>query len=96
MIHSVEMVCNVGTSELRAVCPKCRSAVGSREVRSKFGSVEVPKFAVSPLEYHVSMQSSTDSSVELSDQIGDINVESNDSIDENNDRMGDEVDQDNN
>ena len=47
-------------------------------------------------ESHVSVQSSTDSSVELSDQIGDINVESNDSIDEDNDRMGDEVDQDNN
>lgn len=45
-------------------------------------------------ESHVSTQSSTDSSVELSDQIGDINIDSNDSIDENNSQMGDEVDQD--
>ena len=47
-------------------------------------------------ESHVSMQSSDDSSIELSDQIGDANVESNDLIDENNDQMGDEVDHDSN
>ena len=42
---------HIGTSRSVSEVPKCgRKSRSSVEVRSKFGSLEVPKFAVSPLE----------------------------------------------